>query len=186
MSEVKRRDEIAGDIVHEYDGIEEADNALPVWWVVVFVLSIVFAGSYWTLAERLQRIPSPAQEAASIAAERAKRSGVVDDAQLLAAKDSAIQVAAGQKLFATNCIACHGSSGEGNIGPNLTDTAWLHGGSPASIFGTIRDGVPAKGMPAWGAMLGTDHVKSVAAYVLSVRNTNVAGKPAQGEAYSGI
>ena len=37
-------------------------------------------------------------------------------------------------------------------------------------------------MPAWGPQLGEDRVREVAAYVMAIRNTNVAGgKPPQGE-----
>jgi cytochrome c oxidase cbb3-type subunit 3 len=41
-----------------------------------------------------------------------------------------------------------------------------------------RDG---KGMPSWGLTLGTAACKQLAAYVLTVRGTNVPGKPPQGE-----
>ncbi|MEO6420141.1 MAG: c-type cytochrome, partial [Polyangiaceae bacterium] len=70
----------------------------------------------------------------------------------------------------------------GTIGPNLTDSYWIHGGAPDKIYATIHDGVLAKGMPAWGAQLGNSQVQSLTAFVLTLRDTNVAGgKPPQGE-----
>jgi hypothetical protein len=40
-------------------------------------------------------------------------------------------------------------------------------------------------MPAWGAMLGPTAVQQVAAYVVTLRNTNVAdGKAPQGEVWT--
>ena len=42
--------------------------------------------------------------------------------------------AAGKKIFAENCAACHGADGKGNqeLGaPNLTDKIWLYGSSEA-------------------------------------------------------
>jgi cytochrome c oxidase cbb3-type subunit 3 len=110
----------------------------------------------------------------------------VSDADLAAAAHNDSQLAAGQQAFTTNCVACHGTKAEGIIGPNLTDEHWLHGGGPAQIFGTIRDGVPAKGMPSWGPVLGPATVKSLTAYLLSLRNTRVPGKAPQGEIYHGI
>src|SRR5262245_7887866 len=159
MAEIKRTDAIAGAIVHEYDGIEEADNALPTWWVVVFVGSLVFAALYWLIVEEFHLEPTPAEALALVQEERAKRTGEIGDQQLLAAAESTSSVAAGKLAFTTNCVACHGAKAEGNIGPNLTDANWLHGGGPAQIYATIRDGVPAKGMPSWGAILGQDAVK---------------------------
>jgi cytochrome c oxidase cbb3-type subunit 3 len=186
MADVKRTDAIQGDIVHEYDGIEEADNELPKWWVAVFIGTVLFGGGYYFVYEKFHMQPSPAQELAVIAAERAKNTGSYSDSELLAAAGNPKAVEAGKLAYNTNCVACHGAKSEGNIGPNLTDSQWLHGGAPSSIFATIRDGVPAKGMPTWGAILGTQGVRDVTAFVLTVRNTNIQGKAPQGEAYSGI
>jgi cytochrome c oxidase cbb3-type subunit 3 len=185
MTEAKRQDAIAGEIVHEYDGIEEADNALPMWWVMVFVGTMVFAATYWLMVQEFHLVPTPSEEHAVLMAERAARTGQISDEELLSASQSSSAIAAGKQAFTTNCVACHGPKAEGNIGPNLTDPNWIHGGAPAQIFSTIRDGVPAKGMPSWGAILGHDAVKSLAAYVLTLRGTNVPGKPPQGDVYGG-
>jgi cytochrome c oxidase cbb3-type subunit 3 len=91
----------------------------------------------------------------------------------------------GAAVFATTCAACHAPTGGGNIGPNLTDEYWLHGGAPEEIYKSIRDGFPTKGMPAWGAQLGERRVRAVTAYVLSIRNTHApGGKPPQGDEYA--
>lgn len=185
MAEIKRTDAIAGEVVHEYDGIEEADNALPTWWVVVFICSVLFAGAYWLMVEEFHLAPSPVEELAAAQAERSKRTGQVSDDELLSAARMESAVAAGKQTYTTNCVACHGAKAEGSIGPNLTDAHWLHGGTPVQIFSTIRDGVPAKGMPSWGAILGQDAVKTLAAYVITLRGTNVPGKAPQGEAHGG-
>ena len=185
MAEIKRTDAIAGDIVHEYDGIEEADNSLPIWWVVVFIVSVLFAGGYWLMVEEFHLVPTPAEALALAQAERAKLTVQVSESDLLSAARSESSVAAGKLAFTTNCVACHGTQAEGTIGPNLTDANWLHGGTPSQIFSTIRDGVPAKGMPSWGAILGQDTVKTLAAYVITLRGTNVPGKAPQGEPYGG-
>ena len=70
----------------------------------------------------------------------------------------------------------------GQIGPNLTDEYWLHGCDPESIVKTITDGVPAKGMAAWGPMLGNKKIVEVTAYILSkVGSSPENAKEPQGE-----
>ena len=80
-------------------------------------------------------------------------------------------------------VSCHLATGGGSIGPNLTDNAWLHGGRPTQMYRTVLEGVAARGMPAWGAQLGEAKVQAAVAYLLTLRNTIVAGgKAPQGEA----
>jgi cytochrome c oxidase cbb3-type subunit 3 len=71
----------------------------------------------------------------------------------------------GSRLFANYCSICHGSDAKGAVGfPNLADKHWRWGGDAAAIKTSIlqgRNGV----MPAWGAIIGEDGVKNVAAYV---------------------
>jgi cytochrome c oxidase cbb3-type subunit 3 len=79
-------------------------------------------------------------------------------------------VAEGSKLFATNCIACHGADGKGNqaIGaPDLTDHTWLYGGSVDAVRASIANGRQGH-MPAQVERLGAQRVKLLAAYVLSL------------------
>lgn len=175
-------------IVHEYDGILEGDTELPRWWVGGFLISILCAAVYWMAYEGFKAAPSPLQayneEAAAIAsAEAAKALAAPLTNDLLASlskQDSAI--AQGRETFAQFCVACHGPNGGGQVGPNLTDSYWLHGGKPSDVYKVVRGGVLEKGMPSWGPQLGEGKVRSVAAYVLSLRNTNApGGKAPQGE-----
>ncbi|MFN8710031.1 MAG: c-type cytochrome, partial [Planctomyces sp.] len=55
--------------------------------------------------------------------------------------------------YGAHCVACHGTMGEGGVGPNFTDNYWIHGGDIKSIFKTIKYGVPEKGMISWQAQL---------------------------------
>lgn len=84
-------------------------------------------------------------------------------------------IAAGRALFGNNCSPCHKADGSGLIGPNLTDSAWLHGGSPEQIEATILKGWPDKGMVAWGTMLTPHQIRTLVAFVVSIKDTNVPG-----------
>jgi cytochrome c oxidase cbb3-type subunit 3 len=181
MSESNEHDPVQGEIVHEYDGIKEADNQLPRWWLGIFFATIAFAFGYWWVYESWGFLSTPREDYEVELARAAERGGVeVDDTLLetLAANDTI--VARGRTVFTQNCVVCHGERGEGRIGPNLTDSAWLHGDRPTEIYTTIRDGYAPRGMPAWGASLGEGQVQALAAFVLSVRGANLPGRPPEG------
>jgi cytochrome c oxidase cbb3-type subunit III len=172
---------------HAYDGIQEYDNPLPAWWVWVFVATIVFTPLYVVHYHFGQGDTVEAEYAADLAAwnaaeaARALESGVVSEETLAALMHDATTLAAGEALFKTNCVVCHGDRAEGKIGPNLTDDFWLHGGTLLAIHRTVDQGVPEKGMLAWGKTLAPDDVRRVAAWVGSLRGKNVPGLPPQGE-----
>ena len=90
-------------------------------------------------------------------------------------------VASGKAVFSAYCTPCHGPDGGGVIGPNLTDAAWIHGGTPDAIYTSVHDGVLAKGMPAWGTSLKPEEVTAVVAYVITLEGTTPANpKAAEG------
>jgi mono/diheme cytochrome c family protein len=77
-------------------------------------------------------------------------------------------VKAGETLFsAMNCDGCHGGGASGWVGPSLADGRWRYGGSDAEIFFSIYYGRP-RGMPAFGAKLGTDGVWTLVTYLESL------------------
>lgn len=172
-------------IEHSYDGIQEYDNPMPQWWVTTFWITIVFSIFYYINPFDTGRGPGrEAEYAADMAAFRAKHpanTGGGNAAQLLAVVANPDEVAEGRKVYALRCAACHGADGGGSIGPNLTDDAWLHGGTIDSIYGTLVTGVLAKGMPAWSKILSSDEMEEVVAYVWTLHGTTPAKpKPPQG------
>jgi mono/diheme cytochrome c family protein len=84
----------------------------------------------------------------------------------------------GQEIFNKLCASCHAPNAGGvpNLGPNLTDNCFLHGGSEADILALIAKGSPTNPMmTAFSSQLSPDKLKSVAAYVHGLVGTNVAG-----------
>jgi mono/diheme cytochrome c family protein len=75
-----------------------------------------------------------------------------------------------------NCYACHGSKGEGLVGPNLTDSEWIHSkGTLEEIEAQINHGVSKEEAksgipmpPKGGSTISDEDVKACAAYVYSL------------------
>lgn len=185
MKEPLKHDPIQGAIIHEYDGIAEADNRLPVWWLLTFFGAIAFSVGYWFWYQEFRAGASPTQAYYAERAAAAEKSGADPTEGELAALAEGPTLELGKQLFAANCVACHAAQGEGKIGPNLTDDAWLHGGAPLDIFRTVRDGVAAKGMPSWGPTLGRAGVTQVTAFLLTLRGKNLPGKAPEGQPSGG-
>ncbi len=144
------------------DGIEEYDNNLPTWWQVLLLVTVVwafgYALDYHFISDRSQA-KAYETEMALAAEQWPQLDGPIS------AEITPEAVAAGEALFKTNCVACHGADLTGGIGPNLVDAEWIHGGSLDEIVKTINVGVPEKGMITWGPILGPEKVAQVAAYV---------------------
>ncbi len=91
-------------------------------------------------------------------------------ASLSGTVEAAALVDPGRKVFAENCVACHGDSAKGNRefgAPDLTDAIWLYGSSEDAIATQVSS--PKHGvMPAWGARLGDTKVKELAVYIHSL------------------
>lgn len=83
-------------------------------------------------------------------------------------------IEAGQKVYSTTCIACHGPDGHGNVAmgaPNLADDIWLYGGTRERIVESIAKGRNGR-MPAHQAFLGEAKVHLLAAYVYNFSKGN--------------
>lgn len=174
---------------HEYDGIHELDNNLPPWWKYSFYISIVWSIlylGYYHLGDGELSIPAYEHEMELAKIEKAEiaktMASKVDESNVTMSDASGI--ADGAAIFKSNCAACHGNAGEGNVGPNLTDKFWLHGGDMTSIYKTVKVGWPAKGMKSWEAELSPVQMKNVASYIKSLVGTNPANaKAPQGEEF---
>ncbi|RYF65268.1 MAG: c-type cytochrome, partial [Comamonadaceae bacterium] len=149
---------------HVWDeDLTEMNNPLPMWWVWMFILTIVFSllylvaypglGAYegklgWsTHGEYKGEVAKANTDLAPLYAQYAGK-----DAAQLAADPSAMAI--GERLFMNNCAQCHGSDARGSKGfPNLADTDWLHGGTPDKIAETIVKGRVGN-MPPMAAAVG--------------------------------
>jgi len=177
---------------HVWDGdLTEYNKPLPRWWLVLFVLTVVFALGYlvvypglgnfvgvkkWTQVEQY--------EAQSRAAEAvlARTFAPYEKQDVPALEKDASALRVGRNLFLNNCAGCHGSDAGGAPGfPNLRDKDWLWGAAPDTVLTTIRQG-RAGVMPGWLPVLGDEGVENVLTYVMSLSGRTLpAGNAAAGK-----
>jgi len=164
---------------HVFDGdLVEMNNPLPLWWSVLFVLTVVFAFVYVYAFPALGAVPGSLgwTSRGELAADQARASQAMakvysayaqQPAEALSRDPAAMGI--GQRLFINNCSTCHGSDARGSKGfPNLTDNDWLHGGSPEKIEETITGGRIGNMPPMAAAVGSASDVHDVAMYVLSL------------------
>ena len=164
---------------HVWDeDLREMNNPLPLWWVGLFIITIVFALVYlflypglgsnqgslaWTSVQQHQQ--ELAQANADVAPLYARFDAMTPEQ--VAMDPQARQI--GEHLFLNNCAQCHGSDARGSKGfPNLTDGDWLYGGSPEHIRASITQGRQGNMPPMAAAVGGAEDVKNLAHHVLSL------------------
>ncbi len=174
------------DLGHNYDGIKELDNDIPIWWKYAFgftiLFSIIYLYVYHISGSRAlqQKELQIEQEIAAVkqAAFLENSANNIDEKNVtvLGADD----IAAGKALYNKPgaCVTCHADNGGAivngapGIGPNLTDAYWLHKGDIKSIFYSIKYGWPEKGMKSWKEDYSPKQIAQLANYVKSLQGTN--------------
>ena len=146
-----KSDEKVKTMGHVWDGtLEEYNNPLPIWWLNMFYLTLIFGifylilypglGSFagtlgWTELTEYQLEMDAADT----------RYGPLyrkyQNQPIAALVENPTATKLGHSLFMTYCTTCHGSDARGVPGyPNLRDKDWLYGGTPEAIKTTITNG----------------------------------------------
>jgi cytochrome c oxidase cbb3-type subunit 3 len=174
-----RSDNTTGHVWDE--DLTEMNNPLPLWWVGLFIITIVFSllylvaypglGSYegelkWsTQGEYDAEVAAANKELEPLYAQFTSRGP-----EELAGDANAMAV--GERLFMNNCAQCHGSDARGSKGfPSLADNDWLHGGSTEKIVESLTKGRNGTMPPMAAAVGSTEDVRNVAHYVLRLSNS---------------
>lgn len=163
---------------HDADGILEFDNDMPLWWLIGFIFTVVFAFGYivqYHMAEGPTSKQEYEQEVAAF--NKSKEPAGAQQQVVYTPLTDATSLEAGKTIFtgATNtCFTCHRNDLGGIVGPNLTDEFWMHGGDLAAIMKSIKTGYPDKGMQPFGtgARLSDRQVLQVASFILSMKGSN--------------
>nr|WP_319248200.1 cytochrome-c oxidase, cbb3-type subunit III [uncultured Celeribacter sp.] len=180
---------------HSWDGIEEYNNPLPRWWLLIFYACIIWGIGYTIAMPAWPMIKGAtsgvlgwstrAQVAEKIASFEEMNAAV--EAELAAADVTEVAVGSdvhnyavnmGAAVFRANCSQCHGSGAAGNVGyPNLLDNDWLWGGTVDEIAYTVQHGVRNETdearyseMPRFGAdeLLEPEQIDQVVEHVLAI------------------
>lgn len=187
---------------HDWDGIKELNLPAPRWWLIVFILTCVWAVGYWVVYPAWPTLSGNSkgtagwtsykklsEEQAEITARRGEFAQKIKAHSLAdIQKDPelyAFAVAGGKAAFKDNCAGCHGTGAAGGRGyPNLNDDDWLWGGALDDIYHTLKVGIRAgtndtrtSMMPAFAEVLKKQDMSSVADHVLSL-STGTGGSVA--------
>jgi len=185
-------EEIKESEAHVWDeDVRELNNPLPMWWLGLFVLTVVWGIAYLVFYPGLGAFAGASgwsqeqQYADEVAAAEAKYGPIfarysATGIPELAQDPQAMKI--GASLFANYCAQCHGSGGRGGSGfPNLTDSDWQYGGSPEQIKHSIVAG-RAGAMPALGAALGgAAAVTEMVRYVQTMHQGQDTNSPAHSQ-----
>jgi len=75
----------------------------------------------------------------------------------------------GEQLWSLNCGSCHGTTGEGGLGPALNSSQFLQAASDQQIDSLISVGIPGSQMSAYsqdnGGPLTVEQVKAIRTYI---------------------
>ncbi len=166
------------DAFESNDGIRVDDHPIPGVWKWMFIATILFALPYWafyhfgadgrTLADL--HGTAVANNARLQFAEIGELNGDEQTLVKFLAEPSWLRV--GQSVFKANCVSCHGPTGGGMVGPNLTDEAFKNVKSITDIYSIVNNGAAAGAMPAWKTKLQQNERVLVAAYVASLRGSD--------------
>jgi len=151
---------------HVWDeDVRELNNPLPMWWLWLFIITIVWSIGYLVYYPGLgnyEGIGSWSQEqqwADEVAAAETEYGPIFAaygqmDVTELVNNPGALDI--GFSLYQNYCAQCHGSTAQGARGfPNLADDEWLYGGDPNAIETSIMQGRTGI-MPPLNTVFGSD------------------------------
>ncbi|MGJ8636412.1 MAG: cbb3-type cytochrome c oxidase N-terminal domain-containing protein [Phycisphaerales bacterium] len=188
MADQKDNQHSAELLEHNYDGIQEYDNPTPGWWHLIFWGTIIWSVIYVVVMHLTPMIPDRYTRLANT------RDAAIQKqfAQLMTIPDPIEKVrtvmgdenwlAQGESVFQGTCTLCHGQSGEGLIGPNLTDEYYKNLTDLEGMIDVVTNGAANGAMPANKDLLTDNEIALVVGYVANMRGKNLPGpREAEGE-----
>lgn len=171
----------------EVDGIFQADNPMPTWWKLVWLITIIGSIGYVFYFHFYSEWPQEVAFEKEVTEHETKfpqKPALVVDVTTgeNPYRGDATAIKEGEGTYKQICSACHGPAAEGAVGPSLVDSEWLHGNTDKQVFENIMKGIgPEKqklnrgGMPPWEG-LGAEKVYAVMAWLATKNQTLVKTK----------
>jgi len=95
-------------------------------------------------------------------------------------------VAAGRRIFESQCAWCHGANGVGGTGPALQTATLRHAANDRSLVDIVRTGIPGTDMPGFTTVLTERTAWQTAAYVRSLGRTAARAAPGDTKRGAGL
>jgi mono/diheme cytochrome c family protein len=83
----------------------------------------------------------------------------------------------GEQIFGEICAKCHGSKGEGGIGPSLSDPNFQAANTDQDILNTISLGHNATAMIGWSDILSQDQIQQLVEFIRNLKPTTPVAGP---------
>ena len=164
---------------HDYDGIKyreekSSPGIFRVLFAVLTVWGVLYMGYYlfsgWSSqveAEAARKSRAGKKEAAHSASEGSidkenKKTGIGSGHKMEA------YLSAGKQTYGRLCASCHGESGKGSVGPDLTASKYKYGKSRIDVAKSISEGRP-NGMPGFGSQITPEQIEGLVEYLLSLK-----------------
>jgi cytochrome c oxidase cbb3-type subunit III len=176
--DAKHQDGTTGHVWDE--DLRELNNPLPLWWMGLFVLTVIFALAYLIIFPGLGSFKGTlgwssnqehSQDVKTLSTQIAPLYAKFSTQSVGALSKDPQALLLGERLFINNCAQCHGSEGRGSKSyPNLTNpnSAWLGERSADYIVQTVTYGRIGL-MPALGGVIGDESsILDLSNYVLSL------------------
>jgi cytochrome c oxidase cbb3-type subunit 3 len=174
---------------HKWDvDLEEYNNPLPRWWLMLFYITVAWGVAYFVLYPGLGAFAGTKgwTQVGQYEAEREAAEARYGEfyaqfrgMELTALASNEAAMSAAHNIFGNNCAQCHGSDGRGAVGfPNLTDDNWQWGSEPDAILTSIVNGRIGV-MPAQATVLGgATEVENMVAYVRTLSGLDASAEKA--------
>ncbi|WXU00381.1 MAG: Cbb3-type cytochrome c oxidase subunit CcoP2 [Catillopecten margaritatus gill symbiont] len=166
--------------------LEEGQAPVPAWWFWSGISAAIFAllymtfypsfGNYRGLFNNALLSESYVESQAKVDHDYYQELEKLEQSDIVTLQFNEDAMKLARNTFAQSCATCHADDAKGQTNfPDLTDQAWIWGGTPEQITHSIAEGRKAV-MPAWGVVLGEEGVDNVAKYVKSIADNTYKEK----------